>query len=503
MGGSTTAAGNSGFLRAVFLVIFWGLFVQPFCFQAFLRAEQVAIDSDGYAVINGKKRLVIGMYELPKDDEKLQELARSGFNLVRTPAKESALSRVQAFGLYAWIPLGNRLALKPGDVEGRRKLAAVIEAFRDHPALLAWEAPDEALWNVWYRRVPWALGGRSRALRKELEKQRNSLAAGLIRELDQKIEKADDLNERGLWAEAEALYDAVWKALGKKDPKPEARLSEAKSAAALLAERLERGWKLVHRLDPKHIRWQNHAPRNSISALRLFNRAVDAAGCDIYPVPHNATVRHSDLVDGNLTCVGSYTDRMRAAAPGKAVWMVLQGFGWRDLREKPPADPNFGRRPYFRETRFMAYEALLHRAGGILYWGTYKIEKDSRLWKDIMAVAREVRRLEPALVAPDYKPAPLCRVEETYGSVDGGGVRLFLRRVKSDWLLFALNESVYPLAFRVAGLPADLEGKTFYALYDKDAKQVEKGGFRDGIRALDVRVYATSRRFEDPERRKR
>ena len=47
-----------------------------------------------------------------------------------------------------------------------------------------------------------------------------------------------------------------------------------------------------------------------------------------------------DLPDRNLTSVGAYTDRMRAAAPGKAVAMVLQGFGWRDIVTRSPVTPD-------------------------------------------------------------------------------------------------------------------------------------------------------------------
>jgi hypothetical protein len=76
-----------------------------------------------------------------------------------------------------------------------------------------------------------------------------------------------------------------------------------------------------------HPSWQNHAPRNGLPDLRLYNRPIDAVGCDIYPVVVGG-VGHSDLRDLTLFCVGGFTDRMQAGGPGKSVWMVLQGFGW-------------------------------------------------------------------------------------------------------------------------------------------------------------------------------
>ncbi|HUU16384.1 MAG TPA: hypothetical protein VMW72_04480 [Sedimentisphaerales bacterium] len=77
------------------------------------RAEHsnLSLDScfnqDGFLRIDGTSRLIIGLYELPEDDEKLQEVAESGFNLVRAPQDIKALDRIGKHGLYAWICLGS------------------------------------------------------------------------------------------------------------------------------------------------------------------------------------------------------------------------------------------------------------------------------------------------------------------------------------------------------------------------------------------------------------
>ena len=58
-------------------------------------------NEDGFLKVNGKARLIIGLYELPKDDEKLQEVAESGFNLVRSPQDIEALDRIGKYNLHA------------------------------------------------------------------------------------------------------------------------------------------------------------------------------------------------------------------------------------------------------------------------------------------------------------------------------------------------------------------------------------------------------------------
>jgi hypothetical protein len=61
-----------------------------------------------------------------------------------------------------------------------------------------------------------------------------------------------------------------------------------------------------------------------------------------------------------------YADKMRqVAGPARGVWMVLQGFAWEMLREKQH-DANMIRYPTPAETRFMAYQAIVHGATGLL-----------------------------------------------------------------------------------------------------------------------------------------
>ncbi len=452
------------------------------------------LNDDGFLMIEGKPRLIIGMYELPKEDKLLDTLAESGFNLVRVPNDPKALDRLQKRGLYGWVCLNPRLG--EDDAAGSKRLTDFVGKTKDHPALLVWELPDEALWNTWYGTFP-IQGKQRQALRDQIKKAASDHPAKTIDEWTARLKKANDLQERGLWKEAEAIYDALWTALGQKNPHPDYRLSHCEARATALAASMERGCRLIRRLDPKHVIWQNHAPRNSIKALRQFNRYVDAAGCDIYPAPFAAT-GHSDLRDVSLSSVGAYTDRMRAGAPGKAVWMVLQGFGWRDINEgiRKAPNPDKGRRPNPRETWFMAYDAIVHGAQAILYWGTHAIEKDGKLWADLMAVAKGIRALEPAIVGARPARAPVAVADETFGSTEPDqGPRLMLRRAGDDWVLIAVNEGIQEVPFTVKGLPEALEGKTLHRLDGDEAHTVRGGQFRDGLRGFAIRVYATSRRF--------
>ncbi|MEN6423969.1 MAG: hypothetical protein ABFE13_01295 [Phycisphaerales bacterium] len=462
------------------------------------RQTNAHLDGRGFVQIDGVPRLVIGLYELPKDDSKLKEIAENGFNIVRVPQDAGALDRVHRFGLHAWICLGSAIQINEGDAQAGQELATVVDKFKGHPALLVWELPDEALWSIWWGKTAWVSGGQQKELRKHIEAVRANTADATIARWNSLLAQADDYDDRGLWKQAEEIYSILWAELKVDNPHPAWKMSQCPAESRALIEASARGCELVRRLDPAHPLWQNHAPRNSTRSLLKYNEMVDAAGCDIYPAPPNYDIGHSDLRDTLVTSVGAYTDRMREAAPGKSVWMVLQGFGWRDLSEGPKgdADPAKGRRPHFAETRFMAYDAIVHGANAILYWGTASIEDDCPLWRDIMKVARELRALEPGIVGGRAAAEPVSRADETYGSVDDEGPRLMLRRAGNDWVLIAVNEYGQGVSFSVSNLPKEIEGKTLYRLYSDETQVVRDGGLHDGIRHLGVHVYATSRRFE-------
>ena len=460
-----------------------------------VRAATETVNSDGYLMIDGAPRLIIGSYELPADDDALRCLADNGFNLVRADDR-AGLDRLRRLGLYGWLCVDPRFDEK--DEAARQKLSQTVERAKDHPALLVWELPDEILWNIWYSRVDRALWGEKKALQEEIEKVRTTAPAERIVAWERTLEKAQDLMFRELHEQGESLHDTLWRELGQKNPYPDARLSRCFALADAETEAVARGCRLIRQLDPGRAIWQNHAPRNVLNRLRPYNACVDAAGCDIYPAPFTVGV-HSDLKDVTLSAVGAYTDRMRAAAPGKAVWMVLQGFGWRDIDQgiRNAPDPARGRRPALNETRFMAYDALVHDANAILYWGTAFIEKDGELLADLMKVSREIRALEPAIVGERSKRPPVVTADESSGSIDpGDGPRVILRRTGGEWVLVAVNEREQGVSFAVARLPKALEGRALHRLYSEETLTVQGRGFRDGILGYGVNVYATSRRFE-------
>lgn len=462
--------------------------------------SEALLNKQQMLMVNGQPRFILGLYENPKDDAVLKEAVEAGFNLIQCAPDAAALDRLHRVGAKAWVNLGGALDLSADIASRKQQLTETVRRVENHPALLVWEGPDEILWNNWW--------GTTERIRPELETMRTT-AQGKA-ELETLSRRARDLFERGLYGEFENVRAGFWRKAGQPSPNPGVRIDDAAARVRKSGEGITAGIQAVRALDARHVIWLNHAPRNSLDDLRLYNRAADMVGCDIYPAPANLLVGHSDLVDMSLTSVGAYTRRMQQAAPGKACAMVLQGFGWRDLKKEVKESETavgIGRRPTWAESRFMAYDAIIHGANAILYWGTAymkPVEDDGtsvtgrpRLWQDLLRVARELRALEPALVAPPLK-SPKVRQAETYGSIDGKGILCTVRRVDDDFVLLVVNETADGLGFSLEGLPAKLNGRTLYRLYSQETHQVSDRQLTDGIRPKEVHVYATSRRFEDP-----
>lgn len=457
------------------------------------------LNKERMLLVNGQPRFILGLYENPRDEAVLKEAIDAGFNLIQCAPEVAELDRVQRLGGRAWVNVGGALDLSADAANRRQQLTQTVKRVANHPALLIWEGPDEILWNNWWAALEML----------DAELQTMSATAQGAAELSLLSQRAHDLYSRGLYAKFEKTRAEFWREAGKPSPNPGVRIDDAPVRVRKSGDGITAGIQALREADTRHVIWLNHAPRNSLNDLRLYNRAVDMAGCDIYPAPPNLAVGHSDLMDLGLTSVGAYTDRMRQAAPGKACAMVLQGFGWRDLQksDEHKMAVGIGRRPTWAESRFMAYDAIIHGANAILYWGTANlkpVEDDGspangrpRFWHDLLRVARELRALEPALVAPPLK-SPVVRQAETCGSIDGTGILCTVRRMGDDFVILAVNETANRLRFSIEKLPANLNGRTLYRLYSVEEQLVTGRCMTDGMKSRDVHVYATSRRFEDP-----
>ena len=171
----------------------------------------------------GMKHFTLGMYEYPRDEKEWKQWTDAGINLLRCSDREQ-LDQTQERGIYGWNTVRSILA----DDDDGAELTDRIESLKDHPALAVWEAPDEAIWQIW----------------------RN-------------------VNKKG----------AFWRDSVNHVSDMEERLNT-------LVRGLARGSNLIRERDPGRKIWLNEAVNSSVDVLARCLPWLDAVGFDYYPVPN-------------------------------------------------------------------------------------------------------------------------------------------------------------------------------------------------------------------------
>lgn len=168
--------------------------------------------------------------------------------------------------------------------------------------------------------------------------------------------------------------------------------------------------------------WEEQAP--------LWRDAVDVLGLDPYPITRPAG-------QNDLAMVGRWTRLGRDAVQGsRPLWMVLQYFpltgaaGW----------------PRYEDLRAMSWMAIVEGARGLFYWsfgarGLAYVKDPAereRKWQELVKITREIKALEPVLLAPD---AAVVARESSQGAVRALGKRA----ADGTRYLFAYNSRNTPV----------------------------------------------------------
>ncbi|HUQ93267.1 MAG TPA: hypothetical protein VM120_16410 [Bryobacteraceae bacterium] len=210
---------------------------------------------------------------------------------------------------------------------------------------------------------------------------------------------------------------------------------------------------LVKSMDPLHPIYLNHSPTNLVSTLARYNPGGDLIATDVYPViaPGSREQyalwpdgQQGDLLNSSISQVGPYVEKMRqVAGKGRGVWMVLQGFAWEMLREEN-REPAMIRYPTRAETRFMAYQAIVRGASGLLWWGLHRTPPESGLWESIAATATELKGLAKELAARSGTAGVTIEYHDTGHSLDRG-IEWIVKTPGKGAMLIAVNADKNPV----------------------------------------------------------
>jgi hypothetical protein len=318
-------------------------------------------------------------------------------------------------------------------------LRDTINSMKDHPALALWEGPDEI---VWHFTAMLAASGK------------------------------DGMEGQDWWRQT-----------------PKA-VAHTRAAADQTIPNMRAGVALLRELDTSgRPFWMNEALYTDVGYMRECLDFADIIGCDYYPVGPEGE---------ELPGVGDATELWREIGGDMPVWMVLQAFAWTELNSKSTTEPVY---PTFAESRFMAYDVIVHGADAILYWGSHYLKSEA-CREAIYAVTSELAALQPFLVVEAEKNTQVTLVE--MGMAKGErGVKHSVRRADGDWLIILVNEDDDKhMGVDVSGLEG-LEGEELALLYGTETVRVERGGFVTRMQPFEAKVFASSRRWESGDKKGR
>lgn len=275
-----------------------------------------------------------------------------------------------------------------------------------------------------------------------------------------------------------------------------------KKEARFGPEIFEATYPVIKELAPEKLLYMNHAPTNLVSTMRAYNAGTDIVACDIYPVNPGGLMtmyalfpdgHQGDLNNTSISQVGDYVDKMRqVTGPDRPLLMVLQAFAWEKLVQETDVVEQREEKiqyPSYSQSRFMAYQALIKGANGIVYWGSDFTPQPSQAWDDLKRVTREVADLGAVLVAPDPGVAVETAYHELGHSVDDG-VQLIVRDHGGYRYVFSCNADRNRAKATLSGLG---DWRVCTVLHEDRTLPVEGGAITDVWGRFSVHVYRLER----------
>jgi len=410
-----------------------------------LIVDRTAAQGDGYIYKDGKRQFVFGSYFLPKSDADLKEMTEAGFSLFACGSKED-LDRVQRYNAQGWVFLPLQRGVTPD-------LKQKIMDFAGHPALAVWSGPDELVWGF-------------------------TANSRLYREL--KVHSVP-----GAW----------------RKQTPDA-LVYARQQSEIIMPQLHNAINYLRSVDKRNLQlWFNEGENSDMGYVGQYMDDIDITGFDLYPVKTAHTDSSTTRPRRQIQRIGKSTERWTAISKGKPLWIVLQAFSWSELLKIEPWNAA-GRAlayPSFEESRYMAYDVLANGATGILYWGMrFLTSEECR--QSLYGLAREFKVLQPFL-STEPKPLPVTTYEPPADA--NGHVLATAHQYGRDWMITVVNEADTTQSAAVISGLDHLNGQKLVELYGDDEVQVKDGKLFTRLRPLQVKVFATSRKWETSNKKGR
>jgi hypothetical protein len=252
-------------------------------------------------------------------------------------------------------------------------------------------------------------------------------------------------------------------------------------------EDLQRGYEVIKQEDTLHPVEQTHAPRGTVADLQPYNSAADIVAVDLYPIGYPPGA-NSLLTNKEISMIGDWTDILSQVANGQKQYWMIEQIAWSGVM--PPAKTL--RFPTFPQSRFMAYQAIIHGTRGLMFFGGNVAPtlnpQDAALgwnwtfWNNVLKpVVQEIGDkglLADALVAPNST----LPIQVT------GNVEFCARETSSNLYILACKREGVTTNVTFTGLPASV-GVADVLYESPRIVTANNGQFSDWFAPFDVHVY--------------
>jgi hypothetical protein len=266
-----------------------------------------------------------------------------------------------------------------------------------------------------------------------------------------------------------------------------------------------RAYRRIKRIDADHPVVIIQAPIGTVQQLTPYRPAFDVTGADVYPVSYPPGA-HTKAGNRDISVVGDVTRKMIRAAGQKTVWMTLQ-IAWSGVvpsKDHPNRVPRF---PTLQAERFMAYQAIVAGARGLVFFGGHLIQvatpADAELGWNWSFWQQVLEPLLAELSSRDVAPALVAARAKTQATASTADVELVTRTNASFGYVLAVRRKGTTSVVTFSGVPSKVKqvevlgewvqrplpppigaGTQQFRTVD-----VEGGRFRDWLAPHDARLY--------------
>jgi hypothetical protein len=268
---------------------------------------------------------------------------------------------------------------------------------------------------------------------------------------------------------------------------------------------LVRGYRRLKQIDAGHPLVVIQAPIGTPAQLRPYVPAFDVTGADVYPVSYPPAT-HTQTANRDISVVGDVTKKMVSVAGGRPVWMTLQ-IAWSGVIPSQQAPAHVPRYPSLSAERFMAYQAIVNGARGLIFFGGHLTQiappADAAAGWNWTFWERVLAPVIAELASPALAPALTASKAKASVRTAASGMELAARQAGGFLYVIAVRRSGGVGRVRFTGLPARITGGEVLFEYEQrplpppitSGHQVYRriavsgGSFSDWFAAHDVHVY--------------